>query len=172
MGRQPRARATRVSRRPSVQPGVQAPGARRRWRVPRPAIRSSSTPSPWCRGSGRFSEDAGICLGLQAACGLIVSIELAPAARSRCQPRPSPGSMTGTGSAAPSGQRGRLVCVLTLRDRSSRQRARRIRLTGRIPSVRSAQGAQNGIFCRVGHLLANARRSSAAQNCSAWSRQK
>ena len=41
--------------------------------------------------------------------------------------------------------------------------------TGTIPLIRSAHGAQNGIFCRVGYLLANARRSSAAQNCSAWS---
>jgi hypothetical protein len=42
-----------------------------------------------------------------------------------------------------------------------------------MPSVRSARGAQNGIFCRVGYLLEfwlNARRSSAAQKSSAWSR--
>jgi hypothetical protein len=32
------------------------------------------------------------------------------------------------------------------------------------PSVRSVRGAQNGIFCRVAHLLANARRSSAVRN--------
>jgi hypothetical protein len=42
--------------------------------------------------------------------------------------------------------------------------------TGMNPPVRSGGGAQNGIFCRVGYLLANAQRSSAARNCSAWSR--
>jgi hypothetical protein len=48
-------------------------------------------------------------------------------------------------------------------------------ITARLPAVlywnnplgRSVGGAQNGIFCRVDHLLANARRSSAAQNGSA-----
>ena len=101
--------------------GVQAPGARRRRLAPRPAIRSSSAPSLWCCGIGRFTEDAGICLRRQAACGLIVSIEPASAARSSSQPRPSPESATGTEPATLSGQRGRLVCVLALRDRSSHQ---------------------------------------------------
>jgi Protein of unknown function (DUF4232) len=41
---------------------------------------------------------------------------------------------------------------------------------GMNPPVRSAGGAQNGIFCRVGYLLANARRSSTARSCGAWSR--
>jgi hypothetical protein len=50
------------------------------------------------------------------------------------------------------------------------QREREPFCTGMIPSVRSAGGAQNGIFCRLGYLLANARRSSAARNCSAWAR--
>ena len=42
--------------------------------------------------------------------------------------------------------------------------------TGTISSVPFARGAQNGIFCRVGYLLANARRSLAARNYSALSR--
>ena len=41
--------------------------------------------------------------------------------------------------------------------------------TGTAPSVRSIRGAQNGIFCPVA-ILANARRSTAARNGSAWSR--
>ena len=39
-----------------------------------------------------------------------------------------------------------------------------------IPSVWFVGGAQNGIFCRLGYLLANAWRRSAGRNCSAWSR--
>ena len=68
MGWQTRVRATRVSGQPSVQ--RRRPSARSTSQVARfaTAIRSSSTPSPWCCGSGRFTEDAGICLGLQAAC--------------------------------------------------------------------------------------------------------
>ena len=59
-------------------------------------------------------------------------------------------------------------CDAERQARSGRTRADPPFCTGTIPSVRSARGAQNGIFCCVGHLLANARRSSAAQNCSAW----
>ena len=36
--------------------------------------------------------------------------------------------------------------------------------------MRAVGGAQNGIFCRVGCLLATAWRTSAARNCDAWSR--
>lgn len=136
MGWPARVRATRACRRPSVQ--RRRPSARSTSQVARSA---TSDPfivraSPWCCGSGRFTEDAGICLGLQAACGLIVPIEPAPAARSRCQPRPSPRSMTRTESATLSSQRGRLVCVLALRDRSSRQvRAGSADLRGRRPDA-------------------------------------
>jgi hypothetical protein len=63
--------------------------------------------------------------------------------------------------------------LLTVRDRSW-ARVRRASppiCTGINPPVRSVGGAQNGIICRVGYLLASARRSSAAQNCNAWARQ-
>src|SRR5579871_3263616 len=38
-------------------------------------------------------------------------------------------------------------------------------------SVRSVRGAQNGVFCRVAYLVANARRGSGVRNYSALSRE-
>ena len=78
MGWQARVRATRAYRRPSGQ--RRRPSARSTSQVARSA---TSDPFivrafPWCCGSGRFTEDAGICLGLQAACGLIELASLRP----------------------------------------------------------------------------------------------